>query len=221
MTGRAFVISIVTVSIVAIAGTCWLTPAPTPLPPPKVQAAVDRHAIATAVDTAEQHRLEREQLDERKHEAAIAAGRQRREDSAAVARHLADSLAQVASGAAPSAPDPAAERWKAAYDARTLEAEQLRAERDSAKLELQSAHRQLAQADSIAAVNLRHALRADSTVALLVANANDGDHCRIPGTFGLVHCPTRKQAFVGGVALGAAGVLLATGKIKIPIPLKF
>lgn len=175
--------------------------ASTPLPAP-LAAAIERHAIASAVDTAEIARLRRvaanaEQLQQR--ERARAA----RADTAAALEHLrADSLARVAM-AATSAADSAA-AWQSAYDVRTREADSLQRAGDAKDRAIALG---IQRSDSLGTALSRsehRAARADSVLAATVKIAVAGDRCRLVH---LLPCPTRAQAFVGGVAGGALLVL--------------
>lgn len=210
--------SIAGVLALAVVGVFFVgrcsAPDPAPLPA-KVQAQLDRHRVATAVDTAEVNRLARDRAAAKTREQDAAVVRVELEEAAAVERHRADSLATIAAAAVTSA-DSSSWAWRSAYEARTFEVTTLRRALDSAKSE--TAHADVAgeKSDTISAVDLRRAARADSMITTLVDVATHGDQCRIAW---VLHCPTRRQVFVGGVLAGAAGALIATGKIKIPIAL--
>lgn len=203
-----------------IVGTFFLGRCSAPDPPalpPKVQARYDRDVVARAVDSAETARLAREKASERARELAAATVRKRLEDSASVEHRRADSLALVAAQVVESA-DSSSWAWRIAYQARTHEADDLRRSLDSAKAETKHADVQVEKADTIAAVDLRHAVRADSLVTLLVPLAQHQDQCKIAW---VIRCPTRSQALVGGVVIGIAATAVATGKLKLPISIHF
>lgn len=198
-------------------GRCSAAPDPAPLPP-KAQRRLDLHRIATAVDTAEVNRLARDQAAAKARQRAAAVVRQELEDAARVEHRRADSLAAIASAVTKSA-DSSSWAWMAAYQARTFEVVTLQRALDSAKAETGHSDTAGATGDTIAAVDLRRAVRADSVITTVVDVATHPNQCRV--FFDIIKCPTRKQAFVGGVLAGAALAAIATGKIKIPIALRF
>lgn len=210
-------LAIAGVILLLILGTYWLRPRSTPLPP-KAQVQVDRDQIARAVDTAEVNRLAGEQALAKTRELAAGRARKTLEDSAAHEHHRADSLAAIAAQVQTSA-DSSAQAWRHAYESRTREADELRRSLDSAKAETQHADVQVAKADTTAAVDLRHAVRADSLTHTLIDVASQGDRCKV---LWVINCPSRTESAVAGAVVGAAtaalGYELVTGKIKVRIP---
>lgn len=207
MTGRSFVLSIAITAIVfGIGGRCT-APAPRGLPAP-VARAVERHAAASAVDTANINRLEREKAAAKQRELAASRARQAAEDSAAVQSRRADSLEAVARAATTAADS--ADAWRTAYYVRTGEAEDLQIALAESKGETRGVQLQLAAAEAQAASWKAGKLRGDTVIAQLLPLAETaGDRCRI---LHVLQCPPRKAVlaagFVAGVAVGIRYVRL-------------
>lgn len=185
--------------------------------PPAIQADVDRHGRTTAADSARRLELERENARlkaQRDAQIRIA----RATDSAAMKqRRRADTLQAVALAALTEAEE--AKAWHAAHDARKLEADSAEAASAAKDVVIEADSAMLATKDTIIAVEHRGRLQGDSIIAELLPLAQHRDQCSI--LFGIIKCPTRKQAFVGGVLAGVATYAIATGRIKIPLSLKF
>jgi hypothetical protein len=173
---------------------------PTPLPP-KLAHQVERHEIATAVDTAEIHRLtlarDREEAARRRAESTAA-----RMDSAAQLAHArADSFA-AAAAVAQTVSD-SAEKWRAAYGARTAEADTLRRENQVLHAALDHARFQIAAVDSALARSQGRAARADSVIAAAVTVVRASDPpCRFAYVFS---CPSRTTVAAITAVLAATG----------------
>lgn len=184
--------------------------------PPKIQAQLERHQVATAVDTATTHRLERDTAAAGRRQRAAAALQATAEARAQAEKTRADSLDLVAAQALTARDSAIA--YHAALDASQRRGDQLEGALAQSGRQLFAAGERQAQTDSIADVWKAHAFRADSLVTTLVDVATHPAQCRIAW---VLKCPSRGQAFVGGVVLGAVGYAIATGKIKIPAALKF
>ncbi|MBA3890984.1 MAG: hypothetical protein H0X64_10680 [Gemmatimonadaceae bacterium] len=184
----------------AMAATTCNPPDPT-VAAPQVIAAVATHQAESRVDAAQLLELTVSR------DSAIAAGLawERRSHVAErqrdVARAASDSLAERAA-MAPTAAD-SATLYAGAYNACriSLDAATLScAQKDSALLEERSAR---ADAERIAAVNLRGQLRADSVLAIAVSNPRVvQERCRVAG---LIPCPSRTVVLVG-TAIAVHGV---------------
>lgn len=207
------VIAVAVIGVVA--GRCS-APDPAPLPP-AVAVAVERHVIESVVDTVTTHRLERDTVAISIRQRASADSQHRAELTASIEKRRADSLERVAD-AATTARDSAI-AYHAALDASRARGDQLDGALAQAGRQLLEASARQAATDTIARVWQVHALRGDSVIAQVLPLAEQRDRCSL--LFGLVKCPTRTQAFVGGLLVGATSYAIATGKIKIPIALKF
>lgn len=192
---RRLVIDALTVGVfvLLVFGFCH-RPDPTPLPV-GLQTKVEEHAIKSAVDSTNIDRLER---------AAAAARSAQRLDSvraAALERSVtsehrrADSLALVADSATTAA-DSAA-RFRAAYGARSAEADSLRAEnavKDTAIAQATQRGDSLARAFSISQTGKA---RADSVIAAAVAVVHASDPpCHFARFFS---CASRTAVAIGTV----------------------
>lgn len=137
------------------------------------------------------------------------------EVKAAKAGHRADSIAALAQSA--STPAAAAQDWHDAYDARTAERDTLRIALDTTKVALSLA---IHRGDTLThALVLSDSLRkvAASLMHDVVREAKNRG-CSVPGTFGLVGCPSRKVALVTGTVVGVAGVFAWNHRSAIRIP---
>lgn len=171
MTGRSFVLSVMTVLAVLGVGLAYLEPKPDTLPAP-LQLRVDRHETTYVTDTAAVHRLEREKGASRRRELAAAASARISDSIAAAKDQLADSLEAIARTAHTSADS--ARAWQAAYLARTLEAEQLGLSRDSARAESRELRGQRDSTVEQSAIWKRRALEGDSIIRELRPLAAQG-----------------------------------------------
>jgi hypothetical protein len=189
------------------------------LPPPVVTAVAHEKADRARVDS---------QLIAATLEATAAAQRQ------AIATARADSLADIAkrigryadrlaarAASAETAQD-SATYYREAYQVRTDETDTLRyelAEKDSA-LVAANARALAFQRATVVADSARQ--RADSVIDAVVEAAKQAE-CRVPLTFGAIHCMSRtKAAIVGGViGIGAKMTYDAIwdGRLKIPLRL--
>lgn len=197
----------------AVAGRCS-APDPAPLPP-KIAAAVERHIIESALDTAATHRLERDTTSAGVRQRAAADAQQQAELTAKEQKARADSLERIAADATTARDSAIA--YHAALDASIARGNSLEGALMAAGRQLFAAGQHQAETDSIATIWKIHAVRADSVIAQLLPLAEQRDQCRILW----LKCPSRTQTFVVGGILGAAGVAIATGKVKLPIALKF
>jgi hypothetical protein len=189
------------------------------LPPPVVRAIDAERASRPHVDS---------QVTAAYQEAAAAQARKdsaeahahRMERTAQREGHRADSLAVLARFAG-TARDSAL-FWHLAYGSRTTERDSLagvidtlHVALDASRAEALSLHRGLDVADSA-----RH--RADSVLDATVTAVRRAD-CRVPGTFGLVHCMSRRDAALVGLALGVAGTVtvgaIRDGRLSLKVPL--
>lgn len=193
-------VGIITVVIIALAlGAAWMfkscQPEPGPKIPPATQKSIDSLAATKptfdSVQHAGQQKVARDTLT------AITHKRQatQAEASANFAKITADSLAATAARA--KSADSAAAAWKAAYEARTREAESWHV----AAIRNDSAYQAERQA-RITAVNL---YVADTSRRVAVEKVNSELQeaikklevpCRVPGTFGKIPCPSRTVTMV-------------------------
>lgn len=199
-----FAVALILVGVFFLGRSSAPTP---PALPAKVQATVTRHTITSVVDTVETNRILRQADAARRREAAAAKAQQLAEDAAALARHVADSLALEASAAA-SARD-SAEAWHAAYGARSTEADSLRGSVIQQSARLQAVSAQLAFSDSVGSVWHIHALRGDSIITQLVPLAQQADRCRI---LYVIHCPSRTKAAIAGGIIGSVATAVALSR---------
>ena len=183
-------------------------PAPTPVPS-GLATRLENHAIATAVDTSEIHRL-RVQAARADSDRARASRVAIALDKTAQIEHArADSLAAIAA-AATSAID-SATGWHAAYEARSAEVDTLKRELAYKDTALVDARLQIAAVDSAFQRSQRRAARADSVIAAAVAVVKASDPpCRFAHFFS---CPSRTEAAVGSAVLGAIGVGVLESRI--------
>lgn len=207
------------VAIAIVFGVCHRPDHPAPIPQ-SLATQLEQHAIATAVDTAELHRLARvAAVATAAKDSAVRAAR-RADVAAAVQHRRADSLAAIATAAdliaqqSPTQPDSTGIKWHNAYDARTLEADSLRAagaEKDAALQALAVAR---AVTDSARARAEMRAARADAVIASAVAVVRASDPpCRVAHFFG---CPSRTASLIGGGLLGAAAVVASHALLHVP-----
>ncbi len=206
--------------------------------PPKVAEAVIEHQVLTPIDLAEVARL-RAVADSA--QAVSTTARQKARESELRAKaaertalglhRLADSLALVASAATATidtgrvvgAEDPGSS-WRAAYTARTAEAESLSVAnraKDSAltakDTALAAADRKQVATDSALSRTVRRADRADSVLAKVLPIAEKASApCRV--LFGLVQCPSRKQTFVAGTVVGGVVLFVLKNGITLRLP---
>lgn len=182
----------------------WPRPA-NPAIPPAVQRSLD-----SLTTTAERDRSVRDSLTRavavREAIAASATERARgREAAARLARALADPLAGEAARIDSSA-GVVVEAWRRAYDARTLEADSLRValrEQEAAADLFRQAALDLRAELGRTAERLAHSERVNRDLAAAVERAG---RCRV--LLG-IPCPSRGQAFVGGLLVGGTLVVLA------------
>lgn len=210
---RTALLTIAAVVVVAVGLVWFSTPAPTL--PPKVQAAVDRHVQASAVDTSVVHRLERDTAAIAKVQRIAASEQRHLEAVATTEKNRADSLAGVAA-AAETARD-SAMAYHAALDASRARGDTLQKALGQATTELQASAAHVAVSDSIAAVWKRHAFRGDTVISQLLPLALHRDSCRILWVLG---CPSRKQSAVAGTVAGVLAAAVAGGKIQLPVRLR-
>jgi hypothetical protein len=184
-------------------------PDPAPLPP-ALERQVERHALATAVDTAEIHRL-KVVADTLKQQSAAAARRAAQSERTAVAEHRrADSLA-AAAAAASSARD-SATLYHAALDVRTTEVQQLQAALVEKDTSIAKATRRGDSLEVALGRSERRAARADTVLASAVDVVRHSDPpCRVLYVFG---CPSRTAVAVTAGVLGAAAAVAATIYVK-------
>lgn len=216
MTTKSIVVSLVATAILFSFIGRLTAPEP-PALPPKVAVAVQHDVVASAVDSVEIKRQKQEatQLEAAQRVEAIA--RRRADSTAAVEKHRADSLADVAAKAETARDSAIA--WQSAYLARSAEADSLEAAQVHSAAELALATKREATKDSTIEILTSATKRKDALIAQLLPLASQSDRCRI---LWVAKCPTRTQVFVGGAIIGAAGTLVATGKLKLPaISLKF
>ena len=179
-------VGIVLVAVVAV----WPSPSE-----PDERRGIVIHRIDSLQATRPHDMARLEELQARHQTAAGAAARF--QDSALKERVRADSLATVARTTKATA-----EQWEAAYLARTAEAVQLRAANDSLT--------EVVTTDSSRILLLSTRLLATEQALQLAAPfIKHPDACRLIGP---IPCPTRRQAFVLGVATG--GVLTAGLRIS-------
>lgn len=191
-----------------VAGCCvalaWPRPAPPAIPRP-VQRALDSLALTRARDSAVADSLR--QVASRATARADSAARRARavEARSRAAKVLADSLASEAARRDSGATD-GASPWRAAYLARTAEADSLRA-----ALAAQAAATALVRDSALAALRADLAattarLRAVERVNQQLAQAAERvGRCTVL----FIPCPTRGQAFVAGLVIGGAIVVAA------------
>jgi hypothetical protein len=191
-------------------------PAPTPLPA-ALDQQVTQHEVATAVDTAEVHRLKDVAARSQAAQRADSVRAATLERSVAVERHRADSLAAEAVRAT-TAHDSAA-RFEAAYDARSAEADTLRAEIVVKDATISHA---TARGDSLLAaltITERRATRADSVIAAAVKVVHASDP---PCTFAhFFHCPSRTETAVytvGAIVVADVGYRLVRAALSHAAP---
>lgn len=163
----------------------------------KSQKTDDSLAITKPAFDSVQLRREQEEAAHVAAAAALEATVRQLTVVAARQRAIADSLAR-------------AQNWRAAYLAKSIEADTLRSALDSANARAarEQAARMIADEKAneerirrIAVEGLNESLKRD------VANAAN---CKVPGTFGLIPCATRTQVAIVSAAAGAgAGYLLA------------
>lgn len=193
------------VLLIAAALMLWCRPKPTPLPR-DLGATLERHTVATAVDTVEIHRLERVATSARSAQRAESISAARFAVAAITQRHRADSLALAASQAE-TARDSLTRIWTA-YEART-------SERDTLLLVVASQATTIALAtvrgDSLEVALVRseaRATRADAVIASAVQVVRASDPpCRFLGVF---QCPSRTTVAIGGAMVGVGAVYVAT-----------
>jgi hypothetical protein len=126
----------------------------------------------------------------------------------------ADSLAAVASTSLTAADS--ATRWHAAYDERTAQVGSLTnvIVQDSVAIAQEKHRGDSLQRALVFTDSLR--LRGDSLLHRVVAVKTE--RCTVPGTFGLVGCPSRKTAFVVGVVSGVTAGVVWNNRDKL-VPL--
>lgn len=190
------------------------------LTPPVVHAIKAEQADRPSIDSAvAQARYEADMAKAER--LAAEAHAQQLQRAAAVQGRRADSLALEARHAA-TARD-SAMLWHVAYAART-------GERDSLALVIDTLHLALSFAAAEAhalRVGLdtanRGRLRADSVLDATVAAVVQAN-CRVPLTFGLVHCMSRTNAALVGIAVGVGGKMtvdaIRDGRLTLPIPFR-
>lgn len=214
MTTRAFVLSLAVAAVVcAIGGRCT-APDPAPLPA-KTQARVTRHIVQSAIDSSETKRLLQELERARRQREAMRDTAEMVAKAGLQAHRRADTLQAFAIRAQTIADS--ARAWQAAYDARSREAELLRLENAQQDSALTLAAHERMVGDSLFIIMAVHAARSDSLIGELLPLAQRRDHCSV--LFGAIKCPTRKQVAVVGAIAGAAVAAVASGKIKVRLPI--
>jgi hypothetical protein len=207
------------VAVVALVQRVRLRHADDVLPPPVARAIDAEHAARPALDSQVTSAWVEAEAARARSDVAEASSK-RLERVARTESRRADSLARVAL-VATSAVD-SARAWRAAYDARTAERDTIRRSRDSLGTALAESRRasDAFRGGLVVADSGRH--RADSVLDATVAAARHAD-CRVPLTFGLVHCMSRTHALEAGVAFGIGAKMtydaVRDGRVKIPIRL--
>lgn len=203
MTGQSFLVSMVTVGIVAaIAGRCTASP-PAGLPA-KTQARLIEHRIQTVIDSQRVQQLEAENARLARRAAAQVEMTRQTEAFATAERRRGDTLQAIAIAAQTSAERAGA--WQAAHDSRKLEADSLRVVAVMKDSTLAVRDSQLVKKDSIISTETARAVRADARIAdLRQFAAAAGDRCRILRVLG---CPSRKAVAIGSVIAGGALVYI-------------
>lgn len=189
----ALSLALVGVAAAGAVATCG----PEPETPATLAPKVEAHRVASAIDSVRLLAVREEARRAARAETAAVVRARAAERSAVAHRRLADSLAAEARAAVTLADS--ARGWQEAYLARTVEADSLRvvvAEERTARAHADTQVALYMRADSTH--ERRHA-RADSLLRAAVAVANEAGKCRI---LGLVRCPTRKAAVIGGVVVG-------------------
>lgn len=195
----AFAAALAIVGVFLLGRSCAPDPAALPA---RTQARVTEYHVRSTIDSSG---IRTQRALERKDSVTAAAARIQIAAGAVKIRELraaADTLAMMAVHAADSAT-----AWHAAYDARSLEADSLRSagvQKDSVITITMHGWR---AADSAFAIQAGQLARSDTLIAELLPLAQRRDHCSI--LFGTIKCPTRKQAFVGGVITFFAAAAVA------------
>lgn len=205
MTGRATIVSLVTVGVVLAVGMCSEL-APKKLPKAMQEDARVEYRVQMVVDSARVKELEAENLRLAR-TAATQIGRARKADSiAAEFRAAADSI-KADAYRAPKV-EQKAQLWEEAAHTYQLEADASRMASKTKDSTLAVRDSQIITKDGIISTTAARAARAESRVAELEPLALRADDCKIVW---FVNCPSRKQAFVAGVATAtvAAVVVLA------------
>lgn len=201
MTRKAFILSIATTALVfAIASS--FDPEPDGLPAP-VAARLVEHRVLSVVDS---QTVKRQQLEiDRLKKANIRLnGLVRAVDSAGMLAHFrADTLQAIAIAALTAADS--ARAWELAHANRKVEAEQAWASSALKDTIIAGKDSQLVRKDSVFSAEKARRIRADSLVAKLEPLA--ARRCRI--LLG-IPCPTRGQAYAGGVITALAAVLFVS-----------
>lgn len=174
--------------------------------PPGVQTSLVDHQVRSVVDTAEKSRLDRVAHADSVREAEYRAEVRHARAAAQVASTRADSFAAIAASAQSAADS--AEAWRQAYIDEKLAGDSLRAAAAHADVATEIADRRADTTRAAEAIETRRADRADKVITQLVPLAENREGCRIPGTFGLVACPSRTALVVGGAVAVVAGVVV-------------
>lgn len=194
--------------VVASLVFAFCRPKPQPIPAPEQKSLDSLKGNQPAFDSAHVASVRAEtvfvkQAAKAAHVDTISA---RRADSIG---RVADSLQRVA-----EAQHDTTSAWKAVADARSAQVVEVTVSRDSARSALASEHAARLLADTRASVtDMRLAATTDLN-ARLAKDVQNGGQCT--WLFGTLRCPSRKEAVVGGIALGVAALegarLAATGK---------
>lgn len=200
MTGRAFVISMLTVAVVAAVTVRSCAPDPAPLPA-KIVTQIQTKTVHDALDSATIVRLQGEN----------ARLLQRVDAKIDTARHI-DSVARVAHDSAETAAAAPAPDWQNAFRLKSIEAGNLwlsGAKKDTAIAELRDTL--TARTDTVHQLERAGKLRADSLSAAVLQLAEHRDRCAV--FFDIIKCPSRKKVAAAALVLGgAAGYAIATKK---------
>jgi hypothetical protein len=187
-------------------------PAPDPAPiPPTLAAAVERHAIASAVDTSVVHQLHVAAESLRASQRRDSARAESFEQIAQAEQKRADSL-EAAAATAKTAAD-SATTYHAALDERTAEVRTLEAASGVKDSEITKAN---ARADSLEKAGAREsarAARADSVMRSAIAEVQRREPpCRVL----FFSCPSRTTSAFAGAVVGAVGDRVATIALSHP-----
>lgn len=201
--GKILVGALVFFAVVTLASALgvWITGhrAGDPIPAP-LHRAIDNYATAAPKALAQviSARKDADVSSTRSSTANAAAERGYARAAADSAR--ADSLARLIAIAQSS--HDSSETWRRAYEARGDEAKDLRFSRDSARIALAFQRRRADSLDRARFVSDSLYHKADSLFKATLRVAEHGG-CSMPGTFGLVGCPSRPVAFVAGAVTTA------------------
>lgn len=198
----------------ALVGVFFFGRCSTPVPPAMRDEARIQYRVQIVVDSTRVQQLAAENLRLAR-VAASQIGRARKSDSiAADAREAADSIATAAYRAVKT--DAKAQLWEEAAHTYRQSADAATMASKTKDSTLAVRDSQIIRKDSVISTEQARRARAEHRVAELEPLATGDAGCRI---LWLLHCPSRKTALIGGALVGAGAAAIASGKLRIRLPI--